>query len=74
MGRQHPGESQGRLVIEGVVEWLLDGDSEGWRRGFHFVVIPMVNMDGVTHGNYRTNLSGHDLNRNWKTPRRDLQP
>lgn len=31
----------------------------------------MVNMDGVYYGNYRTNLSGNDLNRIWRQPRKD---
>jgi len=26
----------------------------------------MMNPDGVIHGNYRTSLSGSDLNRRWK--------
>lgn len=25
----------------------------------------MINPDGVVFGNYRTNLSGYDLNRKW---------
>jgi murein tripeptide amidase MpaA len=29
------------------------------------VVIPMVNPDGVIHGNSRCNLAGLDLNRQW---------
>jgi murein tripeptide amidase MpaA len=28
-------------------------------------VVPMVNPDGVIHGNSRCNLSGLDLNRQW---------
>jgi murein tripeptide amidase MpaA len=32
---------------------------------FTFYFIPMVNPDGVIHGNSRTNLSGYDLNRCW---------
>ena len=32
----------------------------------------MVNVDGVYYGNYRTNLSGNDLNRIWKQPRKDF--
>jgi murein tripeptide amidase MpaA len=28
----------------------------------------MVNPDGVVHGNYRSNLSGCDLNRKWENP------
>ncbi len=34
----------------------------------------MVNVDGVYYGNYRTNLSGNDLNRIWKQPRKDFHP
>lgn len=34
----------------------------------------MVNMDGVFYGNYRTNLSGTDLNRIWRNPRKDMHP
>ena len=29
-------------------------------------MIPMVNVDGVIHGNSRTNLLGYDLNRSWE--------
>lgn len=36
--------------------------------------MPIVNVDGVTLGNYRTNLSGNDLNRKWDSPSRDLHP
>ena len=31
-------------------------------------VVPMFNPDGVALGNYRTSLSGEDLNRMWKHP------
>jgi murein tripeptide amidase MpaA len=34
----------------------------------------MINADGVYYGNYRTNLSGNDLNRVWKQPRKDFHP
>ena len=71
LARQHPGESQGSYVAEGIVEWLLEGDYDSWKKSYHFYVIPMVNMDGVFYGNYRTNLSGNDLNRIWRHPRRD---
>lgn len=32
---------------------------------FNIVLIPMVNPDGIIHGNSRCNLAGLDLNRNW---------
>lgn len=34
----------------------------------------MVNPDGVIYGNFRTNLSGFDLNRQWLSPNRWLHP
>jgi hypothetical protein len=54
-----------------VVEWLIEGDFDAWKKNYHFHVVPMINMDGVFSGNYRTNLSGNDLNRVWRQPRKD---
>jgi murein tripeptide amidase MpaA len=34
----------------------------------------MLNPDGVIHGNYRTSLSGQDLNRQWKNPDKIVHP
>jgi murein tripeptide amidase MpaA len=47
-------------------------DYDLFKRGFHVYLFPMVNVDGVQQGNYRTNLSGNDLNRVWKVPRKDF--
>jgi murein tripeptide amidase MpaA len=35
-----------------------------------FFIIPMINVDGVKYGNYRTNLNGVDLNRIWRNPKK----
>ena len=32
---------------------------------YNFYFIPMVNPDGVIHGNSRTNMLGYDINRSW---------
>jgi murein tripeptide amidase MpaA len=37
-----------------------------------FYVIPMVNIDGVVFGHYRTNLAGKDLNRKWNSTEKDF--
>lgn len=34
----------------------------------------MINIDGVINGNFRCDLSGVDLNRNWKNPSSILHP
>ncbi len=34
----------------------------------------MINIDGVLCGNYRSNLSGFDVNRKWDFPQKNLQP
>ncbi len=67
MARQHPGETQGSFVCEGFIEKLLSKSKESdfLRKNYIFYIIPMVNIDGVVYGHYRTNLSGKDLNRKW---------
>lgn len=34
----------------------------------------MINIDGVIYGNFRCDLAGMDLNRNWKSPTKLLHP
>jgi len=53
-------------MIEGAIEFLTDphnAEAAFLREHFIFKVIPMMNPDGVIHGNYRCNLQGVDLNR-----------
>ena len=74
--RVHPGESSSSHVMEGLLT-ILTGDSpkaQEMRDKFLFKVVPMLNPYGVITGNYRTNLAGFDLNRNWATPEKKLHP
>lgn len=68
--RVHPGESNSSWVMQGILDYLLGDCSEAvqLRQCFIFKIIPMLNPDGVINGNYRTNLSGVDLNRHWGNP------
>lgn len=34
----------------------------------------MLNPDGVIHGNYRSNISGFDLNKRWENPSKNFHP
>jgi murein tripeptide amidase MpaA len=62
-GRIHPGETNGSIVLAGLLRFLCSEEGAGLRRVAVFVVLPMMNPDGVVMGNYRTGAAGKDLNR-----------
>ena len=66
-GRVHPGESNSSFAVQGVIEYLLSSSNIAvkLRKHFIFKIVPMLNPDGVSIGNFRTNLMGLDLNRMW---------
>lgn len=74
--RVHPGESNSSLVMHGILDFLTGNSLEAryLRHNFVFKVVPMLNPDGVVHGNYRCSLAGTDLNRRWMNPSADLHP
>jgi hypothetical protein len=74
--RVHPGEAQASWVFEGFSNFLLSNDFRATqlRKHFVFIMVPMLNPDGVIYGNYRCNLLGVDLNRRWLKPHRFLHP
>ncbi|KAL4486341.1 hypothetical protein ABPG72_007127 [Tetrahymena utriculariae] len=74
--RVHPGETVSSYIMEGIIEFLLQNTKEAHflREKFIFKIIPMMNPDGVIHGNYRCSLAGCDLNRRWKNPNQTLHP
>lgn len=63
VGRIHPGESNGSIVLWGLVRYLCSKEASYLRKTTVFVVVPMVNPDGVVLGNSRTGVLGKDLNR-----------
>ncbi|KAF8567745.1 hypothetical protein P879_02718 [Paragonimus westermani] len=74
--RVHPGETNSSWVILGLLR-LLTGTSKeavALRKQFVFRIIPMLNPDGVILGNYRCSVTGSDLNRNYRHPRKDTFP
>lgn len=76
IGRQHPGESNGSHVLKGSLDRILSGEEFSLKLLKHcdFVVIPMLNPDGVIAGNFRTSLFGKDLNRLFKAKDTTLLP
>ena len=67
VARQHPGESIGSWMIEGVLkEYFSDVQRKVVEDVFTFYIIPMANPDGVKLGHWYTNKKGQNLNRSWR--------
>lgn len=74
--RVHPGEAQASWMMHGIIDFLL-GDSDAarvLRRMFQFLIVPMLNPDGVYYGNSRCSLAACDLNRIWHNPSQVYHP
>ncbi|KAI8613263.1 hypothetical protein BC830DRAFT_1170401 [Chytriomyces sp. MP71] len=65
--RVHPGETNASWMMRGVLRHLTGPSEEAaaLRERFVIKIVPMINPDGVIIGNYRCNLTGYDLNRQW---------
>lgn len=75
--RVHPGEVPASHVMHGFVEFLLnteDPRAAALRENFVFVIIPIVNPDGVVRGYTRADSCGVNLNRVYKNPSRKKHP
>merc|ERR1712079_745074 len=72
--RVHPGESQASWMAHGLIKFLISESpiAKILRSKFIFKVVPMINIDGVIVGNYRTSLAAKDLNRNYRYPRQQI--
>ncbi|KAJ1484456.1 hypothetical protein T484DRAFT_1797007, partial [Baffinella frigidus] len=68
-GRVHPGESNASWIVKGIIQFIAL--AKALRENFVFLIVPMLNPDGVINGHYRVALSGHDLNRMWVKPDRE---
>ncbi len=68
IGRLHPGETQGSWMMDGFMKFLNSPESFYLREKFIFIIVPMINVDGVVLGNFRTGIAGRDLNRVFDTP------
>lgn len=68
--RVHPGETVGSWMMRGAMQFLVSGDreAEALLDRYVFKIVPCMNPDGVTQGNYRCSLAGCDLNRRYPCP------
>jgi len=74
--RVHPGESNASYIMQGFLRFITGTSQEAveLRKKVVFKIVPMTNPDGVVAGNYRTSLSGNDLNRQFINPNERLHP
>jgi len=66
--RVHAAESPANFMLQSFIVNLLkqnDPVSQALLQNFVFVIVPMINPDGVSRGHYRTDLKGRDLNRTY---------
>ena len=69
--RVHPGETPGTHMMNGIIKFLTDENNEYaelLRKNFVFKIIPIINVDGVSSGNFRLDNSGLNLNRCYINP------
>lgn len=76
MARQHSGEVTSGFMVEGIISFLLSGSESAKYLLDNFVIklVPMVNIDGVVHGNTRAEFIGCDPNRRWVNPSAHYNP
>ncbi|VDL96832.1 unnamed protein product [Schistocephalus solidus] len=74
--RVHPGETPSSYVCQGLIDFLTSSHVIAKQLRLHlvFMIVPMLNPDGVFFGNYRSSLLGFDLNRHWQEPLPVAQP
>jgi hypothetical protein len=76
VARVHPGETASSFVVEGMAKYLVWDDEKAklLRQKYIFKIVPMVNIDGVVHGNSCAELSGVDPGRQWAAPSKTRAP
>lgn len=67
LGRQHPPEVTGAIAMRAFVDELvamLARDPQAFA-DHQFLIVPLLNPDGVARGHWRANRGAVDLNRDW---------
>lgn len=75
-GRVHPGEITASHGLHGLITYLLSNDpgAVALRDHFIFLIVPMLNPDGVSRGHSRMDQFGVNLNRSYNKPDPFMEP
>jgi murein tripeptide amidase MpaA len=62
--------------MNGLIDFLVSKDARAMilRKNFVFMLVPMLNPDGVYHGHYRMDIYNQNLNRFYLTPNSKIHP
>lgn len=68
LSRQHPPEVTGYMAMQEFIRTVSGSSAlaSSFRKAYEVVFIPMINPDGVDEGNWRHNVAGVDVNRDWE--------
>ena len=75
--RVHPGETPGTMMMNGILKTLFDKEnpySKMLLENFVFKIVPIINVDGVSHGHFRLDVNGYNLNRCYYNPDQNIHP
>jgi predicted deacylase len=67
IGRQHPPEVTGAIAMQAFVDELVAtmAKAPSSFTDHQFLIVPLLNPDGVARGHWRANRGAVDLNRDW---------
>lgn len=65
LGRQHPPEVTGAIAMQTFVETVVGTAVRDGLGDVQFLIVPMLNPDGIARGHWRANRGAVDLNRDW---------
>lgn len=70
MARIHSSETASSFVCEGIIRFLISENPmvRSILDTIDFLIIPMMNPDGVANGNFRNDSFGEDLGSSWYSP------
>jgi hypothetical protein len=63
---QHPGEHNSQWRMAGMIGWLLSDAGKDCRQRTICHFVPMMSPDAPSHGWYRVNAQGVDMNRSYR--------
>lgn len=77
--RVHPGETAASIMLNGLINYLVSDPEKDIRvklllDNFVFVIVPLLNPDGVYRGHYRVDTNGNNLNRLYTTYTKKNEP